>query len=241
MGREERGGHLTGAIISPHCDDAALSLGGALAAGALGPVSVINLFTRSDSRRYSRFRRFLRTVTDVAAMSEIRRQEDRRALDGLARELIDLDFADTGVRGGGQEDTAAGDNRAADRALAAEVADALRTALDGLDADCLYFPCGIGRHRDHVIAAGIGRDYARAGRQCFFYAERPYICRLPEADAAAALADFAVAERFPLAGRQLRRKRQMLRHYRSQLSRKWIRQVIAYDARSGGETSYILK
>ena len=238
MGREERGGHLTGAIISPHCDDAALSLGGALAAGALGPVYVINLFTQSDSRRYSRFRR---AVTDVAAMSEIRLREDRRALAGHVRELIDLDFADTGVRGGGQEDTATGDNRAADRALAAEVADALRIALDGLDAGRLYFPCGIGRHRDHVIAAGIGRDYARAGRQCFFYAERPYIGRLSEADAAAALADFAVAERFPLAGRQLRRKRRILRHYRSQLSRKWIRQVIGYDARSGGETLYVLK
>lgn len=231
---------MTGVIISPHCDDAALCLGGALAAGALGPVHVINLFTRSDSRRYSRLRRFRRAVPDVAAITEIRLHEDRRALGDHVSSLINLGFADTGVRGGGQEDTPAGDNLTSDRALAAEVADALGAALAGLDAERLFFPCGIGRHRDHVIAADIGRDHARSGGQVLFYADRPYVCRLSRADAAAALADFTVAEHIPLDARDLSRKRAMLRQYRSQLSRQQIQQVIDYDAENGGETSYVL-
>jgi len=231
---------LTGVIISPHCDDAALSLGGALTTRALGPVHVINLFTRSNSRRYSRFNRF-RARPEVDAMSETRRMEDRRALGDHVRGLIDLGFPDTGVRGGGQEDTPTGDNQAADRALAAEVAAAIRAALAGLDFERLIFPCGIGRHRDHVIAAEIGRDHALSGGSVFFYAERPYVCRLSEADAVAALADFAIAEKIPLADRDLHRKRFMLRQYRSQLSRQRIKQVIDYDARSGGETLYALK
>jgi LmbE family N-acetylglucosaminyl deacetylase len=232
---------LTGVIISPHCDDAALCLGGALASGALGPVHVVNIFTRSDSRQYSRLRRLRRAVADVEAITEIRLREDQHALIDHVQGLINLGFPDTGVRGGGQEDNPEGDNLAADRALAAEVADALAAALADLDAECLFFPCGIGLHRDHVIAAGIGRDHARSRGSVLFYADRPYICRLSEADAAAALADFAVAEQIPLDGGELQRKRTMLQRYRSQLDRKRISQVIDYDARNGGETLYVLK
>lgn len=232
---------MTGVIISPHCDDAALCLGGALVTGALGPVYVVNLFTRSDSRRYSRLRRLRGTVADADAITEIRLREDRHALSDRARGLINFGFPDTGVRGGGQEDSPGGDNLAADQALAAEVADDLRAALADLDADRLFFPCGVGRHRDHVIAARIGRDQARSSGGIYFYAEQPYICRLSDADAAASLTDFAVAERIPLDGGALKRKRTMLRQYRSQLSRKRIKQVTDYDARNGCETLYVLK
>ena len=59
-------------IISPHCDDAAFSLGGCLIGGLLGDVEVVNIFTVTDYTK----------VGDgtVEAVTALRKHEDRTAL-----------------------------------------------------------------------------------------------------------------------------------------------------------------
>lgn len=77
------------AIFSPHHDDAAISLGGAIAAGALAKPLVVTVFSLSNFTRWGN--------ADLALVSARRASENRRALSDVAN-LLDLDFPDLPLR-----------------------------------------------------------------------------------------------------------------------------------------------
>jgi LmbE family N-acetylglucosaminyl deacetylase len=146
------------AVISPHLDDAALSLGGALAAAARHGVSVVvvTVFAGDpeslapagawDSRCG------FQTEGDAA---RVRRAEDARACDILGARPVWLPFKD--------ESYAMGERPTAD-AIEAAVA----------NADTVFFPGLPLRHPDHALVSSWAGRFASSAR-VGFYLEQPYL------------------------------------------------------------------
>ena len=157
--------------LSPHPDDAVFSSGGAIAleARAGHRVGVVTVFSRTSEE----------TESD-------RREEDRRAIELLGAERIELGFADAPVRDARYRRPswllgAIGEREAA-------VVEEVRAALERLATETSRFvaPLGVGQHIDHQITHAAAR-----GLDCdlSFYEDVPY-----------ALEPFAVARRLSLLG-----------------------------------------
>lgn len=157
------------AVVSPHLDDAVLSLGATIArlvreglAVAVVTVLAGDPASRAPASRWDRACGF-GTQGDAAAR---RREEDRRACAALGAEPRWLPFA--GVSYGGPPD-----EDAAWAALEPALAGAARVLVPGWPLE----------HADHVWAAGLVRR--RSAAPVVLYAEEPYASRVgraPEVD-----------------------------------------------------------
>ncbi len=154
-------------VLSPHFDDACLSLGGVLC--ALHGATLVNIFTRSLWLPQSPNERA--TEEQVRA---IRESEDRAfaAHCGLARH--DLQVRDPGAQGRNSLDLLH---------LEQDVADATPALLRKLDElageerSFLFCPMGIGRHVNHRATAEIVLRHLEPIRQKYdllFYEDLPY-------------------------------------------------------------------
>ena len=150
-------------VVSPHLDDAALSLGGLIAAAArrgrhatVLTVLAGDLGSRLPAGGWDR-RAGFETEGDAARG---RREEDRRACEILGAEPVWLPFPDSQYPRPRQ---------------AADVLEAVRSAV--ADADAVLLPGYPLSHRDHAWVTEVllrGRLAARVG----LYAEQPYAFRL---------------------------------------------------------------
>lgn len=155
------------AVVSPHFDDVAFSLGALLLARPHALKAVVNVFT--DTSDYRGMRTAWRSNTDE------RSREDeaffRRA--GVQAEIVNLGFADAPLRL--RIPLAAvcrPDGRPVthDGAVAAAVAE--RVAPMGTLP--VGFPMAIGGHIDHLVVSEVGVQRARTGHPVFFYEDLPY-------------------------------------------------------------------
>jgi len=170
-------------VVSPHYDDAPLSLGQSLLDGdlAAATVTVGIVFGRSNWTRY-----FHPTERRWPIASAIRLFEEcvnawrfrYRIRVGHLRECI--------LRTGETDPSVYLDpsHDVTDDPLVAEVAD-LVAAWAGR-ADLTLVPLGLGGHVDHRIVAQAGRGLAARGHPVAFYEDRPYACWLSDADLIAA-------------------------------------------------------
>ncbi|MFN3656727.1 MAG: PIG-L deacetylase family protein [Pseudolabrys sp.] len=138
-------------VLSPHIDDAALSLGGWIATrrGRVPPPLVLNVFSRQSYQSGLR--------APAARLDEIARAEDRlagrilgyerRAL-GLAGAQDRLGLALREVMGWRASDVAARFRREIEM-----LAEAITTAVAAEPIDRLFAPAAIGGHLDHVLVA----------------------------------------------------------------------------------------
>jgi LmbE family N-acetylglucosaminyl deacetylase len=222
-------------VLSPHQDDAGLSLAMTIRAAARlgGRVRIVNCFTVSTFAPHSE----ARTAAEVGA---IRGSEDREfaAKVGGAIEILDLGLEDAPIRLGCRvEQVRRMRVGRFERAEARTVAELVAKAADAT----VLAPLGLGRHIDHLIAREAGIRLAREGRSVVFYEDLPYAAELRECCVLRA-AD-AVARRLGsrFRGAVVRdeeaaaRKRFAIESYRSQLSRPQFDSVIRYGARMGGE------
>lgn len=222
-------------VLSPHQDDAALSLAMTIRAAARmgGRVRIVNCFTVSAFAPHSE----ARTPAEVGV---IREGEDREfaARVGKAVEIVDLGMQDAPIRLACRvEQVRRMRIGRLERAEAGAVAELAAKVAEGP----VLAPLGIGRHIDHLIAREAGIQLARKGRDVVFYEDLPYAAELRECCVLRA-AD-AVARR--LGGRfrgavvrdeeAAARKRFAIESYRSQLSRPQFDSVIRYGAKMGGE------
>jgi LmbE family N-acetylglucosaminyl deacetylase len=147
-------------ILSPHPDDAVLSLWHVLAAPE--PVRVINVFGGSpvDHRGDAWWDRLTGAEDSVARVRQ-RHAEDRAALAMTAREPENLGFLD-----GQYRDGEPALERIVDAIAAAAPADAPLLAAAGLDG-----------HRDHRLVRAAALALQATGRPVVLYADVPHATR----------------------------------------------------------------
>lgn len=196
-------------VVSPHFDDAVLSLGqwltlnpGTYVATVCTaiPHTDVPIVTNYDTR--SGFRDATHAVTS-------RRVEDRRALATVGAIPIELGFVDGAYQ----------QNRPVQ--FAAQVAAVLRRAVEKIKPiDLVIGPVGL-VHPDHRATAAAVLRFARTSQAAFmFYEELPYRVLTPESVPEALRLIEATLGAVKLAGphhASLRRKRAAIRAYESQL------------------------
>jgi hypothetical protein len=158
-------------IVSPHFDDAPLSLGQSMIDGALHAdrVTVGVVFGRTNWVRW-----FHPTRSRAPVAGAIRRAEELHAsarfryrlrIANLEEALLRLGTTDKGVYLDPEFDAAASPTLPAVREVVEQWS---------RSADRLIFPLGVGDHIDHVLCAAVGREFAARGAPVAFYEERPY-------------------------------------------------------------------
>jgi LmbE family N-acetylglucosaminyl deacetylase len=167
-------------ILSPHSDDAAFSLGGALAGGHLPqPCTVLTLFGRSNYARGG-----FHPTEAIPRISTERRAEDQRWAEQTGVNLIYLDLPEAALRHGSHFDTIFAPIAPGD-ALPDTAERAIRDAVQRLDPALLLAPLALGGHRDHVLVQRAARALAD-GAGLGFYEDLPYAQEAPEAEHVAA-------------------------------------------------------
>jgi LmbE family N-acetylglucosaminyl deacetylase len=190
-------------FVSPHLDDAVLSCGALIAHLApLTSVTVATIFTHDAPGPHTRSaRKSARQCgwTHSAELFEERRKEDAEVLTQAGAGHVHLGFPDALFR---RRPEAPRLRRSAGRlvpelehiyptyrfhvargrisALDADVFDRTATSIyavaDSIQAGTVFFPMGIGRHVDHVMARTIGEHYRG---KSVFYADFPYALTKP--------------------------------------------------------------
>jgi LmbE family N-acetylglucosaminyl deacetylase len=222
-------------VLSPHQDDAALSVGMTIRAAARSgrPVRILNCFTVSEYAPHNGAR-------GAAEVGRVRQAEDREFASrmGAAVEVIDLGLEDAPIRFGCPV-SAVRRRRVGvgERETAARIAEALARVADGL----VLAPLGLGRHIDHLVAREAAIRFAQAGGHVAFYEDLPYAAELRDCCVRRAADGAALRVGTRLGGGVVRdreaasRKRFAIEAYESQLSAEQFDAVIGYGARRGGE------
>lgn len=215
-------------VFSPHIDDAAFSLGAAMArAAAAGEkVVVVNVFTWYAQSAANR----LRQQEDVAAMLAIGPGVDARQL-GFEDAPLRKEHARHGLyRHGGL--------LAEDHAIVDRVSMAFKPFED---AGICFVPLAVGDHVDHLVLLHAALRVLRPAAMCF-YEDLPYAGRLEPAagDAAAARAHALGAARLehrvlPFTTESARAKEAIVRAYASQLDDETLEGINAAGNRHRGE------
>lgn len=222
-------------VLSPHQDDAALSLAMTIRVAARGghAVRVVNCFTVSEFAPHS-------SAQGAVEVGELRRGEDREFASrvGAAVGMIDLEMKDAPIRLGC---TVADVRRRGfgqkERADAARIADAVAPLAEGV----VLAPLGLGRHIDHLVVREAAMLLAQSGSKVVFYEDLPYAaelrdcCILRAADGAAARIGARLHGALLRDREAASRKRFAIEAYGSQLAACQFDSVIEYGALRGGE------
>jgi LmbE family N-acetylglucosaminyl deacetylase len=221
-------------VISPHQDDAGLSLAMTLRSAARQghPARIINCFTISAYAPHAE----AQTVPEIA---ELRRSEDREfiARTGASVQIVDLGLEDAPIRLGCPV------NEVRRRRMGRrerEEAMRLATEIGRLAEGILLAPLGLGGHIDHLVAHEAGVQLAKTGHAVAFYEDLPYAadlrecCILRAADNASRCCGTALSGMLARDPEGAARKRFAIEAYRSQLAESQFDSVIGYGKRRGG-------
>jgi LmbE family N-acetylglucosaminyl deacetylase len=215
-----RGEPLDGdvAVLSPHLDDAILSLGAAIA-GARGDVSVVTVFAGDPDSTLAAGEWDSRAgFLTVGEAARARREEDALACADVGARPVWLPFVDNQYP---PDDDAA-------------VWAALADALDG--AETVLVPAFPLLHPDHGRLLDLVERNGLPGRRLGRYVEQPYAAASTDRSPGDGCSPLAAGPRQRLA------KLRACRRYATQLpllrrSGPVLRQVIAYEAARGGESA----
>ena len=218
-------------ILSPHPDDAAISLGGMMLAGGPGKVMVVDVFSRTAAWR------FPDSLANLARIDAIRRREEALMSLLTGAQVRMLDLPEALLRGRTLDEAftcAAGTGEAAaGRALAAAAGE-----LAGQYPHARwYLPLGIGNHIDHRVVRDAAVEALRragvADRRVSFYEDLPYAAELDWKDRLGTLAGGKLTSVDLPMGRHARWKLELLRLYWSQIAWPQIAEVGRYARRIG--------
>ncbi len=222
-------------VLSPHHDDAALSLGLTLldAAEAGEALHILNVFTVSAHSPQ-------RAAQGIAEISTLRAEEDADFVSRLPGGVAgDLGRRDAPLRGyTGYSFIGRRDFDAKERAEVLDLALQLRLWMGH---DLYYVPLALGGHIDHRVARAAA-ERAWAGSEIRYYEDLPYAAWKPEL-LDAVLATLGGAAQMKLGGsaREPEEKRALIACYASQLSEGVRERVIGHFVEVGGERSWSLK
>ncbi len=170
LGSVELRRYLTGkrvVVVSPHADDVALSMGGAvqIITEVAATVTLLTVFGRSSWALISR--------GNADLVTSIRRQEDLTYSAVCAMRSHILELPDASLRGY-SSDTELRDGQ--DSAVFIQRAtSAICQSLSLFDAEVVFCPGGIGNHVDHVICMRSVERWVRRSRcEFLYYQDLPY-------------------------------------------------------------------
>ena len=158
-------------MLSPHADDAALSLGGCLLALALPqPVTIVTIFGESNFM-------FGAFHGDVPAVSKRRREEDEAFASTAGVGLLSWPYAEASLRP--LSATSHGGLFAGDcdqpNVAPAGLAERLSRLLTDSPPELLLSPLGLGRHRDHLLVQQLASRLAAHHQVAIaYYEDLPY-------------------------------------------------------------------
>lgn len=153
------------AILSPHADDAAFSLGGLLQRDLIPrPITLITLFGRSNYCKQTGFR------TDWRSNTVRRRAEDEAFARFHRLELRYLELPEASIR---QQDRAV--RRWRRPPASPWLGEALAAELSARPFRFVWIPLALGNHQDHVLTEQVATPLARAaGLTRLYYEDLPY-------------------------------------------------------------------
>lgn len=225
-------------VLSPHSDDAALSLSGLLflAADSGRRCTIITAFSRSRRTRTGGIER------DEERVTAMRKREDEAfvSLLGSGACVLWCDLPDPSVRLPATRDTwyVPRPLSSDERAFVAGIAGFCEEHVE--DSSVLLAPMALGRNRDHLIVRDAALEFVRRNpRRLFLYEDLPYAARMSELELKRDAEDLAGAERLTLTSRKisyatlLLRKRQAVATYASQMNRDIADRVLRYALRVG--------
>ncbi len=160
-------------IISPHQDDAALSLGNFITRRKVAPIIIVNCYTVSE---YSPFHQGL----NRSGVIKKRNEEDkafRNYKQGASIRLINLDESDGPIRLKTRDmDVLLTERILSDKDI--EHLSSLRREMAGHLKGMLLLPLGIGGHIDHILACLAGLSLIKEYTSFAFYLDVPYWLRV---------------------------------------------------------------
>ena len=171
-------------VLSPHPDDAVLSVWHALVSG--GGVRVVTVFAGIPEPGVATPLDRTRGATDAAALMLRRRADDRAALALAGRTVTHADLLEVNYQAAHMPEVQNAIERdptrfveiVAARPDLGTPAETIERALgDWLAGDVVYAPLGVGRHPDHRDVARLGLRLAARGRAVRLYADFPYLVR----------------------------------------------------------------
>ena len=223
-------------IFSPHPDDAAFSLGGALAGRHLPqPVTILTIFGRSH---YAGGR--FHPDSEIGRISALRRAEDEAWAKAHRVALVFLDLPEAGLRDGAAFETVFAPLSPTRSLSAAALAD-MEEVVERLSPDLVLAPLALGGHRDHVLARRAARllvEDARLG----FYEDLPYAQDAAAEEQAVARGE-ALSRPAPVMvwfeADEAARKMAGAAFYESQIDPDLTRAIAAYTGALGGERLWV--
>jgi hypothetical protein len=153
-------------VISPHQDDAAISLNEVISR-EYDEAVVVNIFTRSGST-------IIQGLDNVEDVSRVRGEEDGVWLAQNNLRSINLEFDDGEIRGVSWDAYDA----VIDQEILIKVSRAILDVLWQIEADDVFIPAAFGLHPDHLLAllacTTIEIQTALKDKNIHIYAEQPY-------------------------------------------------------------------
>jgi LmbE family N-acetylglucosaminyl deacetylase len=163
-------------ILSPHSDDAALSLGGVLCRKIIEcPTSLITIFGRTNYLQRSAFQ------ADHESVTTLRKFEDLSFAKSVGVNLHYLDFPEAGLRYGPSFEKVFADKIQTDDCIPSNLPLVIQQIIERENPKYIYIPLGIGLHRDHLIVNRLSRMIAPHDIPfCIYYEDLPYAGYLSE-------------------------------------------------------------
>lgn len=211
-------------LFSPHCDDAGYSLGGSLLRGSLGPVHIVNMFTRTNF-----------WIWDAGSVEEVtahRKSEEKKALGQIVDKLDWEDLPDVILRHKG---LLARLRRMFRDPFAETVLETVRRSIAAHPYDVALFPAGAGQHPDHILLAGIGLNLADSGIPVLFYLDQPYGADVFQPGELKGPLAGEVCEFRLLRGAEPAEKERLIYSYRSQVYEEPLQNILRHYRMMGGE------
>jgi len=210
-------------IVSPHIDDAILSMGGSISklVAAGSQVSIVNVFSISSWTHPDALYAKDHGAGDRERVTEIRKAEEMALSRQLNYRPFFLDFLDLPIR----------DQAMTDAVLSERIKCAIRDQLDF--SSNIFFPLGID-HPDHCVVRNIGNELMPEGYRISFYEDLPYVARKLGSGALVKSKALEQGLRSSAVEIDISKKIASVKAYESQVSEEWLTDLYDYSSNTEG-------
>jgi len=222
-------------IFSPHCDDVALSLGGAIQNELIErDIFVYDIFSTSN---YTIMQQGTGNPKEV---TKVRNDEERRVMELLRADFELWGYPEALLREDytGLDKIFDSEGKPKSDRLYKEIKSRINGICESNPNANIFFPIGLGYHIDHLIVASIGLDILRRSPRlkAYLYEDQPYVGGLSLDE----VTRFAQSHNpnfksHTFAFDNILDKMSVLKHYKSQFDAEDVAWTYHHTQRRGGE------
>lgn len=215
-------------IVSPHSDDAALSMGGHLILDGLNYklATVFNTCPFSENFRAYKL--------PPAKVTEYNNKEDVFYASIMGADIVFLNQREALERA--YDSPFERKIKISDAKMIAEVQSQLTALTEKANVDTLYFPLSLGNHIDHIILNLIGRSFTKNRCNIRFYEDQPYTEEMSEAELKEQMAEktkgLRIAQEVDITD-ILEEKMRLAAIYKTQYDRAYLEKLATYARKIG--------